>query len=48
MLKNPHSDKSITYEIETDLAGASGPQTLTIGPNKKAVYQLLITPLLSG
>ncbi|KAL4497051.1 hypothetical protein ABPG72_002207 [Tetrahymena utriculariae] len=48
VIKNPNTDKSVTYEVETDLVGASGPSQLTIGPNKKAVYQLLITPLLSG
>lgn len=48
MLRNPFTDRSITYEVETDLVGASGPPTLTIGPGKKSTYSLNITPLLSG
>ncbi|EGR28301.1 hypothetical protein IMG5_179020 [Ichthyophthirius multifiliis] len=34
-LKNPYTDRPITYEIETDLVGASGLPSITIGPGKK-------------
>lgn len=47
-LKNPYSDRPITYDVETDLAGASGPVSVTIPPGKKVTYSLSITPVLSG
>lgn len=48
-LTNPYADKPITYAVETDLVGASGPPTITIpAKKKKGVYTLSITPVLSG
>jgi hypothetical protein len=47
-LRNPHSDKAITYRIETDLINASGAQSITIAAGKKANYLLTVCPVLSG
>ena len=48
-ITNPNFEKGVTYNVETDLIGASGPSQLVIPPKKKKVtYPLSITPTLSG
>lgn len=47
-VKNPYTDKEITYTVETDLINATGPKTFTIKPGKKAKYVLTVCPVLSG
>ena len=42
------TEKTLLYRVETDLVYATGPTTLTIPPNKKAIYPISITPVLSG
>ncbi|CAD8117028.1 unnamed protein product [Paramecium sonneborni] len=46
-IKN-NSDKMITYKVETDLIYATGPSTITVQAGKKAIYQLIVQPVLSG
>ena len=34
------TDKALVYRVETDLVYATGPTTLTVPPNKKAIYPI--------
>lgn len=47
-LKNPYTDKEITYKIETDLIGTTGPKSITIKANRTKKYQFSVHPVLSG
>jgi hypothetical protein len=47
-LKNPFTDRDITYRVETDLINSSGAKSITIKGGKKAKYTLKVTPVLSG
>lgn len=47
-IKNPYTDREVTYKVDTDLINATGPSQLVIKPGKKAKYVLTLTPVLSG
>ena len=34
-LKNPHSDRAVTFRVETDLINAAGPNSITVPAGKK-------------
>ena len=47
-IRNPFTDRDITYKVDTDVINASGEKTITIKAGKKAKYLLKVTPVLSG
>ncbi|EGR27619.1 hypothetical protein IMG5_193180 [Ichthyophthirius multifiliis] len=48
VIKNPYTDREVTYKVETDLINTSGPSTINIKPGKTTQYAFTIHPVLSG
>ncbi|EWS70940.1 flagellar associated protein, putative (macronuclear) [Tetrahymena thermophila SB210] len=48
VVKNPYTDKDVTYKVETDLLNAQGAPSLKIKAGQKGTYKLSVTPILSG
>ena len=47
-VQNPYKDRTITYDVETDLINTEGVTKFTIDAGKIYKYNLLITPVMGG
>jgi hypothetical protein len=47
-VKNPYHDRSIVYEVETDLINVEGESQIVIEAGRTVKYQMKITPQIGG
>ena len=47
-MKNPHSEKPVTFRIETDLMNCEAPKKLTIPSGGKEKFEFSVQPMLCG
>lgn len=47
-MKNPYNDKSVVYEVETDLINVEGESQIVIETGKTLKYQMKVTPQIGG
>jgi hypothetical protein len=43
-IKNPYTDRSVNYQIETDLINVEGEQVFSLEAGKSGRYQMKVSP----